>query len=266
MFIKTTKNTLINDSNSTSQPFLPESADIETSSEAYAKRFSGKAGAWLLKVQEEATLDMLKTYNDATILDVGGGHGQIAGILIRKNYHVTVLGSDENCKIRIQNYVNEGLCNFQVGNILKLPFPDQSFDIVISFRLLPHVKSWEKFLEEAARVARKAVILDYPELHSVNYFAPSLFRFKKHLEKNNLTRRYSCFREGDLIDFFKQEGFVRSERYAEFFLPMVLHRVLGAPKISIFMERIFRSAGFTDKFGSPVILKLVRENNTSMEV
>jgi hypothetical protein len=52
---------------------------------------------------------------------VGGGHGQIAEPLIRNNFKVTVLGSAENCKGRIQKYVNEGLCNFQVGNILGCP-------------------------------------------------------------------------------------------------------------------------------------------------
>lgn len=38
---------------------FPETADIETASNDYALRFSGEIGAWLLKVQEEATLRML---------------------------------------------------------------------------------------------------------------------------------------------------------------------------------------------------------------
>ncbi|NEO49979.1 MAG: class I SAM-dependent methyltransferase, partial [Moorea sp. SIO4A3] len=56
---------------------FPETADIETSSEDYASRFAGEIGAWLLKVQEDATLKMLTPYPKATILDVGGGHGQL---------------------------------------------------------------------------------------------------------------------------------------------------------------------------------------------
>ena len=59
-----------------------ETADIETSSDDYAARFAGEIGAWLLKVQEEATLRMLAAYPNAKILDVGGGHGQLTGALI----------------------------------------------------------------------------------------------------------------------------------------------------------------------------------------
>jgi ubiquinone/menaquinone biosynthesis C-methylase UbiE len=245
---------------------FPEYADIETSSDEYAKRFNGKTGQWLLKVQEDAILDMLKPYPEAEILDIGGGHGQVTGALVRDNHQVTVLGSAESCKYRIYNYVSEGLCKFHVGNIINLPFPDQSFDVVMSFRLLPHVESWEKLLEEAGRVARKAIIIDYPELYSVNYFTPFLYPVKKYLEIKNPPRPYTCFRESELVKVMKHNGFVRSERFAEFFLPMVLHRVMGSKKVSMFLERIFRSTGLTEKFGSPVILKLVRDNIMNMEV
>jgi 16S rRNA A1518/A1519 N6-dimethyltransferase RsmA/KsgA/DIM1 with predicted DNA glycosylase/AP lyase activity len=95
----------------------PETADIETSSEEYASRFSGEVGEWFLKVQEEATLNMLAPYKRATILDVGGGHGQLTGALIRNNYQLTVLGSSEVYKARIQNYLDNENCSFKVGNI-----------------------------------------------------------------------------------------------------------------------------------------------------
>ncbi|MGB3514268.1 MAG: hypothetical protein WBA93_34670 [Microcoleaceae cyanobacterium] len=52
----------------------PETAEIETSSDDYASRFAGNIGAWLLKIQEEATLKMLAPHPNAKILDVGGGH------------------------------------------------------------------------------------------------------------------------------------------------------------------------------------------------
>ncbi|WP_293161376.1 hypothetical protein [Okeania sp. SIO2C9] len=49
---------------------FPETADVETSSDDYASRFAGDIGAWLLKVQEEATLTMLAPYPNGKILDV----------------------------------------------------------------------------------------------------------------------------------------------------------------------------------------------------
>jgi ubiquinone/menaquinone biosynthesis C-methylase UbiE len=243
----------------------PETADIETASEAYAKRFRGEVGAWFLMVQEEALLNMIKPYSHARILDIGGGHGQVAGVLIQHKHKVTVFGSAEKCQIKLQKYIKEGVCDFRVGNILDLPYPDCYFDVVVSFRLLPHVKRWKPFLSEAARVAKKAVIVDYPELHSINFFAPPFFNLKKRLEKNVLTRPYSCFKEKELEELLNQNGFIRKERYAEFFLPMVFHRVLNSPKISSELENIFRSMGLTEKFGSPAILKLVREEFHSKE-
>ena len=55
-------------------PF-PETADIHTSSEEYADRFSGPAGAWMLGVQEKIALRLLRRFEDVSVLDVGGGHG-----------------------------------------------------------------------------------------------------------------------------------------------------------------------------------------------
>lgn len=237
---------------------FPETADIETSSDDYARRFSGDVGRWFLEVQANATLQMLEPLSGATVLDVGGGHGQLTETLIEHGYQVTVLGSADVCQARIRHLVDQGLCHFKVGNILDLPYADEAFDVVISYRLLPHVSQWRPFLSECARVARQAVILDYPEVRSVNYIAPYLFQFKKKLEGN--TRPYTCFKKSDLLDVFSAEGFSYQSHYAEFFVPMVLHRALKSPGISAAVEKAFRFIGFTDLLGSPVILKLIREN------
>jgi len=235
---------------------FPETADIETSSEDYASRFAGPVGSWFLKVQENATLQMLAGYSGCTILDVGGGHGQLTLPLINNGYTVTVLGSSEDCIERIHQYIDGKRCFFKVGNILDMPYPDRSFDIVLSYRLLPHVTLWKEYLTELARVARKAVLVDYPELRSVNALTPYLFPIKKNLEVN--TRTYTIFRQNEILETFAELGYQRAERYAEFFFPMVLHRELKAPKISSGLERMSRLLGLTGWFGSPVILKMVR--------
>lgn len=235
---------------------FPETADIETSSDGYASRFAGELGQWLLKVQEEATLKLLATYPQATVLDVGGGHGQITKPLIEKGYQVTVLGSDEICKNRIQTLIDANLCSFQVGNVLDLPYPDNAFDVVISYRFLAHVTQWQKFLSELSRVAKKAVIIDYPTLRSVNSIAPYLFKFKKGLEGN--TRTYITYDESELIDFFKSLGLKQTERYPQFFIPMVLHRALKSPTVSSVLEQPFRVSGLTHLLGSPVIAKFTK--------
>lgn len=233
-----------------------ESYDIFTSSDDYAGRFDGKVGEWMLQVQEQATLRMLAPYPNSTVLDVGGGHGQLTGPLIRSGHRVTVLGSSEECKARIQSVLDDGQIAFQVGSILNMPYPDQSFDVVISYRLLAHLIRWQEFLRELARVAKKAVIVDYPEVRSVNSLAPYLYGLKKRLEPN--TRRFQCLRETQLLEVFKEVGFRRADRFPQYLLPMMLHRALRRPRLSSAAEGFFRLTGLTALLGSPVILKVER--------
>lgn len=234
-----------------------ETPDIETSSEGYAERFGGEIGEWFLQVQERATLRAMAEWDGATVLDVGGGHGQLTYPLLRSGYRVTVLGSAPECESRIRQYVDSGSCKFEVGDLLDLPFGDESFDVVISFRLVPHIEQWQILVSELARVARRAVIIDYPSLISANLMAPLLFKLKRRFEGN--TRRYRSFSEKELVRAFERQGFVRVQRYPEFFLPMVVHRALKQRRVSEAVERLFRCVGLTTLFGSPVILKLVRE-------
>lgn len=201
---------------------------------------------------------MLVEHRGASILDVGGGHGQLTDGLVRNGYRVTILGSSVVCKRRIQNFIDKHLCSFDVGNILNLPYPDQSFDVVVSYRLLPHVTQWKKFIGELSRVAEQAVLIDYPALRSMNCLMPLLFQFKKRLEGN--TRRFTSFRESELLEAFESFGFTRAGRYPEFLVPMVVHRMLKSPNLSSAIERVCRLSGATRLFGSPVIFKLVRKS------
>jgi hypothetical protein len=143
-----------------------------------------------------------------------------------------------------------------VGDILDMPFADRAFDVVLSYRLVPDVVRWQEFLAELARVARQAVVMDYPEVRSINYITPLLFRFKKQMEGN--TRPYTCFRQGQLDAEMAAYGFRPAGGFPEFFLPMVLHRKLNQPELSAGMERVCRGLGLTGLFGSPVIVKYAR--------
>ncbi len=236
---------------------FPETADIETSSAGYASRFSGPTGEWLLDVQAKATLAMLAPYSRAKILEVGGGHGQLTSHLIAAGHSVTVLGSDESCQTQIQNLVAAGQCAFTTGNVLALPYADEAFDVVISYRFLAHVEQWQAFMSELARVAKKAVLVDYPTLRSVNYITPLLFSLKKGVEGN--TRPYTCYDESELLNYAKGLGLEVSDRYPQFFWPMVVHRMLKKPTISAPLESSARALGLSRLFGSPVITKLVKQ-------
>jgi 2-polyprenyl-3-methyl-5-hydroxy-6-metoxy-1,4-benzoquinol methylase len=233
-----------------------ETADIETSSDDYASRFSGPVGVWMLGAQERAVRELLGAPGGATVLDVGGGHGQLALPLAAAGWRVTVLGSDAVCARRIAPAVATGQVRFVSGDVLVLPFPDRAFDFVISVRLLPHCERWPALVAELCRVARRAVVVDYPTLESLNRIAPALFGAKKRLEGN--TRTFSLFTHREVEAAFSASGFVPAGRVGEFFLPMVLHRTLRCRPCSAALERICDGLGLTNRWGSPVVARFSR--------
>jgi hypothetical protein len=108
------------------------------------------------------------------------------------------------------------------------------------------------------RVARYAVIVDYPAVASVNVWARRLFALKKAVETD--TRPYRCFTRQELLDVFAAQGFTRPVFRPQFALPMVAHRQLGVAGLSRTVEGAARALGVTGRFGSPVILRVVRES------
>jgi 2-polyprenyl-3-methyl-5-hydroxy-6-metoxy-1,4-benzoquinol methylase len=233
-----------------------EEADVETSSEAYARRFSGAVGAWFIAVQAEATLDLLRPFARARIVDVGGGHGQLAAPLAAAGHEVTVVGSTQACGARVQPLVVGGQVRFQAADLLRLPFAARAFDVALAFRLLPHVARWRELVAELCRVASRAVIVDYPTRRSVNAVAAPLFEVKKTVEGD--TRRFAVFADAEVEAAFAGHGFRVAGRRPQFAVPMALHRALGMAAVSRGLERVARAGGVTSRLGSPVIVRADR--------
>jgi 2-polyprenyl-3-methyl-5-hydroxy-6-metoxy-1,4-benzoquinol methylase len=233
-----------------------EDADVETSSDAYALRFRGAVGAWFLDVQTRTTLELLAPFPRARVIDVGGGHGQLAGPLADAGHEVTVYGSDERCRARVDALVTAGRSRFASGDLLHAPFPDRAFDVVLSFRLLPHVAAWPALVAELCRLAGKAVVVDYPTRRSVNAFAGALFDAKKGVERD--TRPFAVFSDREIADAFAAHGFRVTARRPQFLLPMALHRAHGRGALGRALEAVPRALRVTQAFGSPVILRAER--------
>jgi SAM-dependent methyltransferase len=233
-----------------------ENADVETSSEGYARRFEGPVGEFFLDVQTKGTLELLQPWRGGTILDVGGGHGQITGPLVEAGFDVTVFGSEAICEARIRSFTQEGRVRFCHGDLLAFPFDDRSFDVVVSYRLLPHVTRWRELVAQMGRVARQVVLVDYPTKRSVNAVADAFFGMKKGIEKN--TRPFAVFADRDVVSAFGDVGWRPSARRPQFFFPMALHRGLGRRGISSVLEAAAGALGLVRTFGSPVLLRLGR--------
>ncbi len=244
------------------QPQLPTKPgpDIETASNAYRKRFAGAVGAFFLEMQTHALLSCLLGAAPLSILDVGGGHGQYSKDLIEMGWNLTVLGSSPEADLQIRPLTREHprQCRFVCGDLEHFPFPDRSFDFVISFRLLSHADHWQTILSEMTRAARTGIVVDYPNRRSFNIAYPLLFKLKRALE-NDSTRTFTVFKDSEVEQALHKCGFHVDKRVPQFLLPMVCHRHFGNERLSRALEYHFRKAHLTQVWGSPIVLKAVRD-------
>ena len=237
-------------------PGPAEDADVETSSEGYARRFAGPVGRFFLDRQSETTLELLRPFPGASVLEVGGGHGQVTGPLVEAGHAVTVLGSDASCEARVRTWTGDGRARFVAGDLLDPGLPGRSYDVVLSYRLLPHVRRWPELVATLSRLARAAVIVDYPTRRSVNAAASLFFGLKRGVEGN--TRPFTVFSDAEVERAFAAHGFVPTARRPQFFFPMALHRGLGSAGLARGLEGGASALRLTRALGSPVILRLER--------
>lgn len=240
---------------------MRETADIETSSADYARRFSGSAGRYLLAVQSRTVQKIVADLKPGTVLDVGGGHGQLVDALAALGWKVTVLGSDDECGRNLRELHGKRDCEFVCGDLLRMPFANAQFDLVVSVRLLSHTDAWQMLMRELCRVARRAVVIDYPSVKGLNALTPLLFGMKKAFEGN--TRTYTSFSRDDIAAALTTTPFGVTREIKQFFLPMVLHRAMRAAAPVRWAEGIARGVGLTALFGSPVILRADRAGRAS---
>ncbi|WP_299567943.1 class I SAM-dependent methyltransferase [uncultured Sulfitobacter sp.] len=230
-------------------------ADLDPSSDRYAQRFAGPAGEYLLSRQTQALHRFLRDMPGASILDVGGGHGQSARPLLAAGHPVTVLSSSRAAWGQIADMDHPGLRR-QVGPLLQMPFVDRSFDVVVALRMMAHVGDWKTLLAEMTRVARRAVIIDFPLPGGANLAKPLLLWAKKRAEGN--TRDYDTVARADVHACLGQYGFGVAGEVGQFVLPMVVHRMLKTPRVSQGFEAVLGAVGLDRVWGTPVILRADR--------
>jgi 2-polyprenyl-3-methyl-5-hydroxy-6-metoxy-1,4-benzoquinol methylase len=233
-----------------------EDADVVTSSDAYARRFGGGVGRFFLERQAEAVLELLQPWPRASVLDVGGGHGQVTGPLVDAGYAVSVLGSTPACEARVREWTGSGRARFLADDLLAPALPERSFDVVLSLRLLPHVRDVAALVATLARLAKLAVVVDYPTRRSVNAISGPLFGLKQGVEGD--TRPFTVFADREIEAAFEAHGFRPAARRPQFLLPMALYRALGSAAAARACEGAARALGLTRAFGSPVVLRLER--------
>jgi SAM-dependent methyltransferase len=241
----------------------PESPDVHSSTDGYARRFSGSVGAWFLEVQERAFDRCLEQIECRSALDLGGGHGQVAIPLARRGIKVCTVVSSANAMGQLQKLLAkeseevQSRISIVISDLFSPPVLEGEYDVVVSIRILSHLPEWREFLDTMCKFATKAVMFDYPSERSLNFFSTRLFKFKQNLEGN--TRPFEIFKDRVIIEELRTKGYLVRATERQFFLPMVLHRFLDSYRLSRFAETVFDRIGLRRILGSPILLVASRE-------
>ena len=140
-----------------------------------------------------------------SVLDVGTGSAIFAQAFADAKLHVTGIDINEEMLAEARRIVPQA--HFEFGSMEKMPFEDQSFDIVFMAHVLHEADDIYIALAEAKRVARqRVVILEWP--------------FRAEESGPPFNHRLS---ENDIVDAAKKAGFSEVETvYLEY---MVLYLI-----------------------------------------
>jgi 2-polyprenyl-3-methyl-5-hydroxy-6-metoxy-1,4-benzoquinol methylase len=133
----------------------PSGGQTEDSSSALYSCW-GKVPSSGNRKRVEQTLNLIPA-DIRTILDLGCGDGMVSNRLIEKGFEVT--GVDTSIEA-IRFFKGKKV----VTSIDCLPFPDQSFDLILCTEALEHLPDgvYERTLREIERVAKKYVVISTP--------------------------------------------------------------------------------------------------------
>jgi len=133
------------------------------------------------------------------VLDIASGEGYGSHLLAGYADHVSGVDLSEEAVHHAQvTYPKENL-TFMQGSILDIPFPDSSFDVVVSFETLEHVSDHEQTMSEARRVLKTEglLVISTPEKSvysdQVNYANPYHEKELYEQEFRDLIHRYFNF-------------------------------------------------------------------------
>jgi SAM-dependent methyltransferase len=242
------------------EPPLVASPDLESSSDRYALRFSGPGGRFLLDRQCAGIRRLIALTGACRmrVLDVGGGHMQVAPLLSAMGHSVVVHGSAPAALLRVnaQASGNEPRLETRLGPFVPLPADSGEFDMVISVRMIGHFARWRDLLAEQCRASKRFVAVEFASSGGFQRFSRTLFGLKHWIEGD--TRRYATHAIGEVGRELARHGFQLMALDRQFVLPLLVHRTLRNPALSGGLETALERAGLARRIGNPVILLAVR--------
>ncbi len=131
---------------------------------------------------------------DKTALEVGSGRGGGASFISRYHDPKSMTGLDySKSAIKLSNTIHNDVdnLNFILGDAEKLPFKDNTFDIVINIESSHCYGNMEKFLSEVSRVIKPGGYFGWADLRAKDMVEETELAFEKSsltcIHKNDIT-------------------------------------------------------------------------------
>ncbi|MBU5537493.1 MAG: methyltransferase domain-containing protein [Candidatus Aenigmatarchaeota archaeon] len=142
-------------------------------SKNYKKSFHVTSNlSWLRYEKQINELENLIPEN-SKVLDIGCGWGFTTAMIKHIKPKSKVIGVDIKSNLLWKKFTNYNGVEYIICDALDLKFEDATFDFVVSFGVLEHIKDSKKFLKESLRVLKensKGVIFNLPNKYSMNEF------------------------------------------------------------------------------------------------
>jgi 2-polyprenyl-3-methyl-5-hydroxy-6-metoxy-1,4-benzoquinol methylase len=227
-------------------------ADPQTARTFDDRRFGGPIGELVAESQATVLLRMAGDVRGRRVLDVGTGTGRAALLLSKAGAEVTgVDASEQMLAVARERARSAGrTITFIHRDAHTLEFPDRSFDVSVSLRMLMHSPRWRAALSELCRVSARRVVFDYPSSRSAALLQSLSRRLASQLGAR--TEPYRVLSDRHIIAALSAAGFRVTERHRQFVLPIALHKAIGSRRLTTSVEGGLERAGLLRLFGSPV--------------
>ena len=147
---------------------------------------------------------------DKVVLDIASGVGYGTRILAENVKRIIGVDiSKEAIEYAKRNYACKN-CEFLVGDAEKLNFEDKSFDVVVSFETIEHLKNYKKFLEEIRRTLKDNGLFIVSTPNKEIYPPGNPFHIKEFSEKEFKTELQKLFK---FISLEYQNNFINNIIY-----------------------------------------------------
>jgi len=138
--------------------------------ESYDRDFCDTLGWYTNESELQPVVALLGGLRGKKILDVGCGTGRY---LERLNPDNVLVGLDLSRSMLAAASKRVPHAVFHAGSAVNLPFPDQSFDVVYSVRVIQHIQEQEKMITEMKRVCKpggQILLLAYNSWSGLNLY------------------------------------------------------------------------------------------------